>query len=151
MCTYIYIYTIILSFVAQEHGTDVGRLKFNYLISIYGISKDPPGLVMEYMRKGSLDNLLSSHVLMWPKKFQMVHEMTMGMNFLHSMKPPILHLNLKPANILLDDHLHIKVSQILLLLFKMFLNLFLVNRDFIKTLQERELVVLKTLIIQLYR
>ncbi len=116
----------------------IGRLKFNYLISIYGISKDPPGLVMEYMRKGSLDNLLSSHVLMWPKKFQMVHEMTMGMNFLHSMKPPILHLNLKPANILLDDHLHIKVSQIL---FKMFLNLFLVNRDFIKALQERELVV----------
>ncbi len=119
----------------------IGRLKFNYLISIYGISKDPPGLVMEYMRKGSLDNLLSSHALMWPKKFQMVHEMTMGMNFLHSMKPPILHLNLKPANILLDDHLHIKVSQILLLLFKMFLNLFLVNRDFIKALQERELVV----------
>ncbi len=93
----------------------IGRLKFNYLISIYGISKDPPGLVMEYMRKGSLDNLLSSHLLMWPKKFQMIHEMTMGMNFLHSMKPPILHLNLKPANILLDDHLHMKVSQILLL------------------------------------
>jgi len=91
----------------------IGRMKFNYLISIYGISKDPPALVMEYMRKGSLDNLLSNHFLMWPKKFQMIHEMTMGMNFLHSMKPPILHLNLKPSNILLDDHLHVKVSQIL--------------------------------------
>ncbi|KAL0174383.1 hypothetical protein M9458_030351, partial [Cirrhinus mrigala] len=52
-----------------------------------------------------------SHFLMWPKKFQMIHEMTMGMNFLHSMKPPILHLNLKPANILLDDHLHVKISD----------------------------------------
>uniref|UniRef100_A0A8C1P652 Ankyrin repeat and kinase domain containing 1 n=1 Tax=Cyprinus carpio TaxID=7962 RepID=A0A8C1P652_CYPCA len=89
----------------------IGRLEFSYLISIYGISKDPPGLVMEYMRKGSLDNLLSSHLLMWPKKFQMIHEMTMGMNFLHSMKPPILHLNLKPANILFDDHLHVKISD----------------------------------------
>ncbi|XP_067307871.1 ankyrin repeat and protein kinase domain-containing protein 1 isoform X2 [Pseudorasbora parva] len=89
----------------------IGRMKFNYLISIYGISKDPPALVMEYMKKGSLDNLLSSHFLMWPKKFQMIHEMMMGMNFLHSMKPPILHLNLKPANILLDDHLHLKISD----------------------------------------
>lgn len=95
----------------------IGRMKFNYLISIYGISKDPPALVMEYVRKGSLDNLLSSHFLMWPKKFQMIHEMTMGMNFLHSMKPSILHLNLKPANILLDDHLHVKVSQIIFHLF----------------------------------
>ncbi|XP_051521369.1 ankyrin repeat and protein kinase domain-containing protein 1-like [Myxocyprinus asiaticus] len=89
----------------------IGKVKFNYLISIYGISKDPPALVMEYMSKGSLDNILNSHVLMWPKKFQMIHEVTMGMNFLHSLKPPILHLNLKPANILLDDHLHVKISD----------------------------------------
>lgn len=109
----------------------IGRMKFNYLISIYGISKDPPALVMEYMRKGSLDNLLSSHFLMWPKKFQMIHEMTMGMNFLHSMKPPILHLNLKPANILLDDHLHVKVSQILSC-FNMYLKSFLVKNRLYK-------------------
>ncbi|XP_051966386.1 ankyrin repeat and protein kinase domain-containing protein 1-like [Xyrauchen texanus] len=89
----------------------IGNMKFNYLIFIYGISKDPPVLVMEYMSKGSLDNILNSHVLMWPKKFQMIHEVTMGMNFLHSLKPPILHLNLKPANILLDDHLHVKISD----------------------------------------
>ncbi|TRY66444.1 hypothetical protein DNTS_025737 [Danionella cerebrum] len=87
------------------------RMKFNYLISVYGICKDPAALVMEYMSMGSLDNLLSSHVLMWPKKFQMIHEMTKGMNFLHSMEPPILHLNLKPANILLDDHLHVKWEE----------------------------------------
>ncbi|XP_056613035.1 ankyrin repeat and protein kinase domain-containing protein 1 [Triplophysa dalaica] len=89
----------------------IGKLKFNYLISIYGISIDPPALVMEYMSKGSLDNLITSHALMWPKKFQIIHEVTMGMNFLHSMQPPILHLNLKPANILFDDHLHLKISD----------------------------------------
>ncbi|KAA0701963.1 Ankyrin repeat and protein kinase domain-containing protein 1 [Triplophysa tibetana] len=89
----------------------IGKLKFNYIISIYGISIDPPALVMEYMSKGSLDNLITSHALMWPKKFQIIHEVTMGMNFLHSMQPPILHLNLKPANILFDDHLHLKISD----------------------------------------
>ncbi|KAM9469040.1 ankyrin repeat and protein kinase domain-containing protein 1 [Clarias gariepinus] len=89
----------------------IGKIKFKYLMTIYGLCKDSSAVVMEYMSRGSLDNLLTTHNLMWPKKFQMIHEVTMGMNFLHSMKPPLLHLNLKLANILLDDHLHVKISD----------------------------------------
>lgn len=89
----------------------MGKVKFKYLMSIYGLYKDSSAVVMEYMSKGSLDNLLKTHALMWPKKFQMIHEVTMGMNFLHSMKPPLLNLNLKLSNILLDDHLHVKVHN----------------------------------------
>ncbi|XP_053502905.1 ankyrin repeat and protein kinase domain-containing protein 1 [Ictalurus furcatus] len=87
----------------------IGKIKFKYLMTIYGLCKDSS--VMEYMGRGSLDNLLTTHALMWPKKFQMIHEVTLGMNFLHSMKPPLLHLNLKLSNILLDDHLHVKISD----------------------------------------
>ncbi|KAL2085395.1 hypothetical protein ACEWY4_018715 [Coilia grayii] len=94
-----------------EEVSKLGKVKFNYVTSVYGVCKDPPALVMEFMSKGSLDALLASHTLMWPKKFQMIHEVVMGMNFLHSMAPPLLHLNLKPANILLDAHLHVKVSD----------------------------------------
>ncbi|XP_063063345.1 ankyrin repeat and protein kinase domain-containing protein 1 [Engraulis encrasicolus] len=94
-----------------EEASRLGKVKFNYVTSVYGVCKEPPALVMEFMSKGSLDALLSSHTLMWPKKFQMAHEVVMGMNFLHSMEPPLLHLNLKPANILLDGHLHVKVSD----------------------------------------
>ncbi|XP_026779858.3 ankyrin repeat and protein kinase domain-containing protein 1 [Pangasianodon hypophthalmus] len=89
----------------------IGKIKFKYLMTIYGLCKDSSAAVMEYMSRGSLDNLLTTHALMWPKKFQMIHEVTMGMNFLHSMKPPLLHLNLKLSNILLDDHLHVKISD----------------------------------------
>lgn len=92
-----------------EEASKMEKVTFKYIVSIYGVCNDPPSMVMEYMNNGSLDRLLTSHVLMWPKKFQMIHEVTMGMNFLHSMNPPLLHLNLKPSNILLDDHLHIKV------------------------------------------
>lgn len=88
----------------------MAKVKFNYIVPIYGLCCDAAALVMEYMSNGSLNNLLASHTLMWPKKFQMIHEASMGMNFLHSMKPPLLHLNLKTTNILLDDHLHVKVS-----------------------------------------
>ncbi|KAK2831302.1 hypothetical protein Q7C36_016388 [Tachysurus vachellii] len=93
------------------HTAKIGKIKFKYLMTIYGLCKGSSASVMEYMSRGSLDNLLTTHTLMWPKKFQMIHEVAMGMNFLHSMKPPFLHLNLKLSNVLLDDHLHVKISD----------------------------------------
>ncbi|XP_071373885.1 ankyrin repeat and protein kinase domain-containing protein 1 isoform X1 [Centroberyx affinis] len=94
-----------------DEAPKIAKVKFKYIVSIYGLCSEATAMVMEYMSNGSLDNLLASHTLMWPKKFQMIHEATMGMNFLHSMKPPLLHLNLKTSNILLDDHLHVKISD----------------------------------------
>uniref|UniRef100_A0A3Q2EBP8 Ankyrin repeat and kinase domain containing 1 n=1 Tax=Cyprinodon variegatus TaxID=28743 RepID=A0A3Q2EBP8_CYPVA len=91
--------------------SNIAKLKFKYIMSIYGVCSEANAVVMEYMTNGSLNNLLASHNFMWKKKFQMIHEISMGMNFLHSMKPPLLHLNLKTSNILLDDHLHVKISD----------------------------------------
>ncbi|KAM9359477.1 ankyrin repeat and protein kinase domain-containing protein 1 [Symphorus nematophorus] len=95
----------------MDEASHIGKVKFKYIVSIYGLCSEATALVMEYMGNGSLNNLLASHTLMWPKKFQMIHEASMGMNFLHSMNPPLLHLNLKTSNILLDDHLHVKISD----------------------------------------
>ncbi|XP_039987194.1 ankyrin repeat and protein kinase domain-containing protein 1 [Xiphias gladius] len=94
-----------------DEASNIAKVKFKYIMSIYGLCREATAVVMEYMSNGSLNNLLASHTLMWPKKFQMIHESSMGMNFLHSMKPPLLHLNLKTSNILLDDHLHVKISD----------------------------------------
>nr|XP_057935975.1 ankyrin repeat and protein kinase domain-containing protein 1 isoform X3 [Doryrhamphus excisus] len=93
----------------MEEASGIAKVKFKYIVSVYGLCTESPAIVMEYMSNGSLNNLLSSLNLMWPKKFQMIHEASMGMNFLHSLQPPLLHLNLKTANILLDDHLHVKL------------------------------------------
>ncbi|XP_051935148.1 ankyrin repeat and protein kinase domain-containing protein 1 [Hippocampus zosterae] len=95
----------------MEYASNLAKVKFKYLVSVYGLCNDVPAIVMEYMSNGSLNNLLNSHNLMWPKKFQIIHEASMGMNFLHSLQPPQLHLNLKPSNILIDDHLHVKISD----------------------------------------
>ncbi|KAM3616486.1 uncharacterized protein V6R79_018906 [Siganus canaliculatus] len=94
-----------------EDVSNIAKVKFKYIVSIYGVCSEAAAVVMEYMSNGSLNHLLASHSLMWPKKFQMIHEASMGMNFLHSMNPPLLHLNLKTSNILLDDHLHVKISD----------------------------------------
>ncbi|XP_070685906.1 ankyrin repeat and protein kinase domain-containing protein 1 [Pempheris klunzingeri] len=95
----------------KDEASNVATVKFKYLVPMYGLCSEANAVVMEYMSNGSLNNLLASHTLMWPKKFGMIHEASMGMNFLHSMKPPLLHLNLKTSNILLDDHLHVKISD----------------------------------------
>ncbi|XP_072369287.1 receptor-interacting serine/threonine-protein kinase 4 [Scyliorhinus torazame] len=85
--------------------------KFRYILPVYGICKDPVGLVMEYMETGSLEKLLASEVLPWELRFRIIHETAVGMNFLHCMSPPLVHLDLKPANILLDAHHHVKISD----------------------------------------
>lgn len=84
--------------------------KFRYILPVYGICEDPQGLVMEYMETGSLETLLANEPLPWELRFRIIHETAVGMNFLHCMNPPLLHLDLKPANILLDAHYHVKVG-----------------------------------------
>lgn len=93
-----------------EEAKKMEAAKFRYILPVYGICSDPQGLVMEYMETGSLETLLASEPLPWELRFRIIHETAVGMNFLHCMNPPLLHLDLKPANILLDAHYHINVS-----------------------------------------
>lgn len=93
-----------------EEAKKMEMAKFRYILPVYGICREPAGLVMEYMETGSLEKLLASEPLPWDLRFRIVHETAVGMNFLHCMSPPLLHLDLKPANILLDAHYHVKVG-----------------------------------------
>ncbi|XP_052459289.1 receptor-interacting serine/threonine-protein kinase 3 isoform X2 [Carassius gibelio] len=71
------------------------------------------GLVMEFMPKGSVADLLQTLTgpPPWPLTFRMAHEISLGMNFLHHLSPPLLHLDLKPSNVLLDDSLRAKLTD----------------------------------------
>ncbi|XP_043936999.1 ankyrin repeat and protein kinase domain-containing protein 1 [Protopterus annectens] len=95
----------------MEEAEKMEKIKFQHVVPIYGICDSPEGIVMEYMDNGSLEKQLASQQMSWSLKFQLIHEIALGMNFLHSMKPPLLHLDLKPGNILLDEHFHVKISD----------------------------------------
>ncbi|XP_066516886.1 receptor-interacting serine/threonine-protein kinase 4 isoform X2 [Hoplias malabaricus] len=71
------------------------------------------GLVMEYMERGSLADLqiILNGPPPWSLAFRITHQITLGMNFLHQLKPPLLHLDLKPSNVLLDDSLNAKLTD----------------------------------------
>uniref|UniRef100_A0A2R8ZUZ0 Ankyrin repeat and kinase domain containing 1 n=1 Tax=Pan paniscus TaxID=9597 RepID=A0A2R8ZUZ0_PANPA len=94
-----------------EEAAKMEKIKFQHIVSIYGVCKQPLGIVMEFMANGSLEKVLSAHSLCWKLRFRIIHETSLAMNFLHSIKPPLLHLDLKPGNILLDSNMHVKISD----------------------------------------
>ncbi|KAL2079095.1 hypothetical protein ACEWY4_024839 [Coilia grayii] len=71
------------------------------------------GLVMEFMERGSLAGLQDALAgpPPWPLAFRFAHQVALGMNFLHCMAPPLLHLDLKPSNVLLDSDLNARLTD----------------------------------------
>ncbi|KAK2899997.1 receptor-interacting serine/threonine-protein kinase 3 isoform X1 [Channa argus] len=93
-----------------------------HVIQVLGIYKGRPplsglsaqlGLVMEFMERGSLaflqDTLCGTPP--WPLVFRLAHQVSLGINFLHSLSPAMLHLDLKPSNVLLDSLLNAKLTD----------------------------------------
>ncbi|XP_070710619.1 receptor-interacting serine/threonine-protein kinase 3 [Pempheris klunzingeri] len=93
-----------------------------YVIQVLGVFKGRVpscslstqlGLVMELMERGSLSALQDTlrGVPPWPLVFRLAHQVALGINFLHSLSPPLLHLDLKPSNVLLDSCLTVKLTD----------------------------------------
>ncbi|KAG5560867.1 hypothetical protein RHGRI_004027 [Rhododendron griersonianum] len=71
-------------------------------------------LVYEYMNRGSLDRVLfgNGDVLEWEERFKIALGTARGLAYLHSScEQKIIHCDVKPENILLDDNLQVKISD----------------------------------------
>uniref|UniRef100_A0A0E0ML20 non-specific serine/threonine protein kinase n=1 Tax=Oryza punctata TaxID=4537 RepID=A0A0E0ML20_ORYPU len=69
-------------------------------------------LVEEYMTNGNLGNLICGGQLDWSTRLRIIEGITQGVVYLrtHSEKP-IVHLDLKPDNILLDSDMNPKIGD----------------------------------------
>jgi serine/threonine protein kinase len=72
-------------------------------------------IIMEYMSHGSVEHLLygkkGKTFISFETKMRMALDCCKGLNWLHCMKPPFLHLDLKPANLLIDKNDNVKVAD----------------------------------------
>ena len=70
-----------------------------------------PVMVMEMMAN-SLTALVHKHNIPTHIKFSIVHDVSLGLRYLHSHDPPIVHRDLSPNNILLTTHYVAKISDL---------------------------------------
>ncbi|XP_072994910.1 putative leucine-rich repeat receptor-like protein kinase At2g19210 [Typha latifolia] len=107
---------------AKEFLAEVKNLSKVYhrnLLSLVGYCKDGNhlALVYDYMSEGSLDDHLrgkacTDRVLMWEDRLRIVYEAAQGLEYLHgSCDPPIIHRDVKTANILLNQKLEAKIAD----------------------------------------
>ncbi|KAG8076026.1 hypothetical protein GUJ93_ZPchr0006g41580 [Zizania palustris] len=72
-------------------------------------------LIYEYMSNGSLASLLydnNKRSLSWQERLQIAHDVSHGIEYLHEgAVPPVIHRDLKSANILLDHSMRAKVAD----------------------------------------
>ncbi|XP_067399546.1 receptor-interacting serine/threonine-protein kinase 3 isoform X2 [Emydura macquarii macquarii] len=106
--------------LAEARAMDKAR--FIYILRLFGLYEEEEekggdrgprlGIVMEYMDAGSLANLLERvRPLPWALRFRLLHQVALGMNYLHGLRPPLLHLDLKPSNVLLNWELDIRLAD----------------------------------------
>ncbi|XP_058088938.1 rust resistance kinase Lr10-like [Magnolia sinica] len=110
---------------SRDYGQDfinevntIGRIHHVNVIRLLGFCCEGSkrALVYEFMPNGSLGNLISNesagHCLGWPKLLEIAIGIAHGIQYLHQgCDTRILHLDIKPHNILLDHNYSPKISD----------------------------------------
>ncbi|XP_010670307.2 U-box domain-containing protein 33 isoform X1 [Beta vulgaris subsp. vulgaris] len=100
-----------------EQEVDVlSKLRHPNLVTLIGACPESWALVYEYLSGGSLEDRLTckdnSPPLPWQARIQIATELCSILIFLHSSRPSsIIHGDIKPSNILLDDNLACKLAD----------------------------------------
>ncbi|XP_028419670.1 ankyrin repeat and protein kinase domain-containing protein 1 isoform X2 [Perca flavescens] len=121
---------VAIKLLLQEEGNEKSLLReikmmrqatSPYVMAVRGIFKGQTpsgrsiqlGVVMELMERGSLASLQEAlrETPPWPLVFRLAHQVALGINFLHSLPHPVLHQDLKPQNVLLDNSLNAKLTD----------------------------------------
>ncbi|XP_057858716.2 probable LRR receptor-like serine/threonine-protein kinase At1g06840 isoform X10 [Cryptomeria japonica] len=102
----------------QNEIVILSRLHHRCLVKLEGFCEEGMEqiLVYEFMKNGNLNNLISNKQLQeslsWDKRIEIAIAIAQGLDYLHSnIDPPIIHRDVKPSNILLDEHFSAKLSD----------------------------------------
>ncbi|KVI05080.1 Concanavalin A-like lectin/glucanase, subgroup [Cynara cardunculus var. scolymus] len=101
----------------QQEVEVLSCMRHPNMVLLLGACPEYGCLVYEYMANGSLEDRLlrrgNTPPLPWQIRFKISAEIATGILFLHQTKPePIVHRDLKPGNILLDQNLVSKISDV---------------------------------------
>ncbi|PSC74167.1 Serine threonine-kinase CTR1 [Micractinium conductrix] len=103
----------------RAEAANMSRLRHPNVCQYLGACEQPPCLVMEWCSRKSLDGVLAGGLrdaaaareLTWPRLLGIALGAAKGMLYLHTRSPPVLHRDLKSANLLLDSNWCVKVCD----------------------------------------
>ncbi|KAL4855455.1 Serine/threonine-protein kinase EDR1 [Chlorella vulgaris] len=103
----------------EEEAGIMGQLHHPNVVQFFGVCRTPPCLLTEYCSRGSLCNVLIkarngsrlANQMNWQRCLKMALDAALGMLFLHSRQPPLLHCDLKSPNLLVSENWQIKVTD----------------------------------------
>ena len=94
----------------------LSKLRHPNIVTVMGAVLDithEPMLIMEYMNHGSLYDLLHNRTVELEGEtiLPILRDIASGMRFLHCATPPVIHSDLKAANVLIDSRFRAKVAD----------------------------------------
>ncbi|XP_050231690.1 probable LRR receptor-like serine/threonine-protein kinase At1g05700 [Mercurialis annua] len=101
----------------QTEANLLNRVHHRNLASFVGYCYEDTniGIIYEYMAFGNLGKYLSDksvEALTWKERLQIALDAAQGLEYLHhGCKPPIIHRDVKSANILLSENLQAKIAD----------------------------------------
>ena len=93
------------------------NLRHPNIVALFGIIRYPPAIVEEYCARGSLFSVLQRHAkpgvpsLQWRVRLRLALGAACGMCYLHNCTPPVIHRDLKSANLMVDASFRVKVGD----------------------------------------
>lgn len=97
----------------KEEAKKLKELCHPNIVCLHGFIEESEqcGIVLEFCKYGSLYDLLESYECSVSLKIQFLYEIVLGMTHLHSQNPPVIHRDLKAANVLIGEDLRAKLAD----------------------------------------
>eukprot|EP01088_Endostelium_zonatum_P017233 TRINITY_DN4987_c0_g1_i1.p1 TRINITY_DN4987_c0_g1~~TRINITY_DN4987_c0_g1_i1.p1 ORF type:complete len:377 (-),score=80.15 TRINITY_DN4987_c0_g1_i1:92-1222(-) len=92
----------------------IKKLHHPNIVLLIGVCSLPPNFVfITELLPGSMFDLLHDKNVMLDINLQkkLILDTALGMNYMHLFKPPILHRDLKPPNLLVDKNFNVKITD----------------------------------------
>ena len=89
------------------------KLSHRNIVKYLGSHSDSAscGFFIEYLKYGAVDDFIENHTVLSQWKTLIMHDVSKAVLYLHNQQPGIVHGDLKPSNILIDDQYRAKVCD----------------------------------------